>query len=99
MAITVIESLTGTAAAAPAVGNEFETTGPFTLYGDGFTGYLEQAVLHRLGPSGDYHPATNKDGVIRVKDFPNMVRVDTAGTFRVQRTSSIAEASVGYEES
>lgn len=97
MAITVIDTLTGTAAVAAAVGNEFVTNGAFTLYGDGFAGESEEAVLYRLGPSGEYLPATNEKGIIKVKDYPNLVRVESAGTFRIKKTVTAATASVGYE--
>lgn len=96
MAITVTIAAK-TAAEAPAAGNEFITTGPFTFYGDDFTAG-KRAFLMRLGPSGEFRHATNKDGRIFVSDHPNMVWVDAAGTFRIDKDATPLAASVGYEE-
>jgi hypothetical protein len=63
MAITVV--IAATKDATSGATTEFTTTGPFVLYGDHF-GWAESAQLLRLGPSGEYLPATNKDGVIQV---------------------------------
>jgi len=95
MAITVV--IAATKDAASGATTEFTTTGPFALYGDNF-GWAESAQLLRLGPSGEYLPATNKDGVIQVGAYPNMVLVDVPGTYRIDKTKSVAAASVGYEE-
>jgi len=98
MSITTIAGLTGKVAVAPVVGNAFTTTSAFVLYGDGFAGEVEQAILYRLGPSGAYSPATNKDGIIKVKDYPNMVYVEAPGTYRPSKTATVADSYVGYEE-
>ena len=95
MAITVVIAATKDAASGATTG--FTTTSPFVLYGDHF-GWAESAQLLRLGPSGEYLPATNKDGVIRVSAFPNMVLVDAPGTYRIDKGATVAAASVGYEE-
>ena len=95
MAITVIIAATKDPASGAATA--FTTTGPFALYGDHF-GWAESAQLLRLGPSGEHLPATNKDGVIQVGAYPNVVLVDTPGTYRIDKTKTVATASVGYEE-
>ena len=95
MAITVVVAATKDAASGATTA--FTTTSPFVLYGDHF-GWAESAQLLRLGPSGEYLPATNKDGVIQVGAYPNMVLVDVPGTYRIDKTKSVAAASVGYEE-
>ena len=92
--VTVIAATSNPASGAVT---EFTTTSPFVLYGDHF-GWAESAQLLRLGPSGEYLPATNKDGVVQVSAFPNMVYVDTPGTFRIDKGATAAAASVGYEE-
>jgi hypothetical protein len=95
MAITVLIVAT-VAAVAPAVGNQFTASGPFVLYGDNFTAG-KKATLMRLGPSGEYLPATNKDGRIIVSDNPNMVYVDAAGIYQVGKDATPIAASVGWE--
>lgn len=95
MAITAVIAATESAASGAAT--EFTATGPFVLYGDHF-GWAESAQLLRLGPSGEYLPATNKDGVIHVGAYPNVVLVDVPGTYRIDKTKTVATASVGYEE-
>jgi hypothetical protein len=84
-------------AVAPAVGNEFIPTGPFVFYGDNFS-EKEKAHLMRLGPSGAFVHATNKDGRIFVSAHPNMVYVDAKGTYRIDKDATAIAASVGYEE-
>lgn len=95
MAITAVIAATKDPASGAATA--FTTTGPFVLYGDHF-GWAESAQLLRLGPSGEYLPATNNDGVIQVGAYPNMVLVDAPGTYRIDKTKTVATASVGYEE-
>ena len=95
MAITEIIAATSDPASGATTG--FAPAGAFVLYGDHF-GWTESATLLRLGPSGQYLPATNKDGVIRVSAFPNMVLVDAPGTYRIDKGATVAAASVGYEE-
>lgn len=95
MAITVVIAATKDPASGAATA--FTTTGPFVLYGDHF-GWAESAQLLRLGPSGEYLPATSKDGVIQVGTSPNMVLVDVPGTYSIDKTKTVATASVGYEE-
>ena len=95
MAITTVIAATNNPASGAAT--EFTTTGPFVLYGDHF-GWDESAKLLRLGPSGQYLEATNKDGVVQVSAFPNIVLVDVPGAYRIDKTKTVAAASVGYEE-
>lgn len=95
MAITPI--IPASVAAVSGAGTEFVTTGPFVLYGDDF-GVGEHCMLTRLGPSGVHKPMTNKDGAILVSHAPNTVYVEAFGTFRLIKTATAAEASVGYEE-
>ncbi len=96
MAITV-KIAAKTAAEAPAAGNEFTTTGPFTFVGDDFTAG-RRAYLMRLGPSGEFRHFTNKEGRVFVSDYPNTVWVDAAGTFRIEKDATQLAACVGYEE-
>ena len=84
MAITAVIS-DSTAVVTPGAGNTFTTTRSFVLYGDNLVG-SEYAVLYRLGPSGSYVVATNKDGPIQVKESPNMVYVDAPGTYRLGKS-------------
>ena len=95
MAITVVIA----AAKDPASGaaTAFTTTGPFVLYGDHF-GWAESAQLLRLGPSGEHLPATNKDGVIQVGAYPNMVYVEAPGSYQLVKNATRTAAAVGYEE-
>ena len=95
MAITVVVAATKDPASGATT--EFTTTGPFVLYGDHF-GWDESAQLLRLGPSGQYLPATNREGVILVGSQPNMVLVDVPGSYRLDKVATAAAASVGYEE-
>ena len=95
MAITTL--IAPTTAAVSGAATDFTTAGPFVLYGDGFA-YNEGAHLLRLGPSGNYIAATNKQGIILVSSFPNMVYVEAPGTYRVDKLPTAAAASVGYEE-
>ncbi|NCB64421.1 MAG: hypothetical protein EOM52_12680 [Clostridia bacterium] len=95
MAITVVIAATKDPASGAATA--FTTTGPFALYGDHF-GWAESAQLLRLGPSGEHLPATNKEGVVQVGAYPNVVLVDVPGTYRIDKTKTVAAASVGYEE-
>lgn len=95
MAITVVVAATKDPASGATT--EFTTTGTFVLYGDHF-GWAESAQLLRLGPSGQYIPATNKEGVVQVGAYPNTALVDVPGTYRIDKTKTVAAASVGYEE-
>ena len=95
--MAIVTVIAATSSPASGAVTEFTTTSPFVLYGDHF-GWAESAQLLRLGPSGEYLPATNKDGVIMVSAFPNMVLVDAPGTYRVDKGATVAAASVGYEE-
>ncbi len=97
MAITAITALEVAAAVPADATTEFTTTSSFVFYADGFE-VGQNAVLYRLGPSGNYYPATNCQGGIFVSAVPNMVRVEAPGTFRVKKDATAANVSVGYEE-
>jgi hypothetical protein len=97
MAITaIIEDET---AAVSGAATEFTTTSRgFWLTGDYFAPG-ESALVERVGPSGDYQPATNKDGQIYLSANPNTIFCDLpAGTYRINKTVTALPASVGYEE-
>ena len=95
MAITVV--VAATKDPASGVATAFTTTSSFVFYGD-HLGWDESVQLLRLGPSGRYLPATNKDGVIQVSAYPNMALVEAPGTYQVVKPATAATASVGYEE-
>jgi len=96
MAITVIEACSTADAVAAGASTEFTASGPFTLYADHFE-LNQNVVLYRLGPSGDYLPATNRIGTIICSAFPNRIYVESGGTFRVKKDASAATVAVGYE--
>ncbi len=58
----------------------------------------EHVLIYRLGPSGDYKPATNQFGTIVLSDRPNTVKLDGPGTFKAVKTVTVLGAYVGYEE-
>jgi len=95
MAIVTVISATKNAVSGATT--QFTTTSPFVLYGDDL-GWDTPVRLLRLGPSGGYRDATNEKGVIEVKDYPNMVYIDTPGTFQLIKPLTPIAASVGYEE-
>ena len=96
MAITIKIPAT-TESVVPGASNEFTTSGPFTLYADDL-GWNEHITLWRLGPSGEYREATNKNGVITVSATPNMIYVEAGGTFRLGKPLTKQAAACGYEE-
>lgn len=96
MAITTIAACSVAAAVAAGASTQFVASGPFTLYADNFE-VGENVILHRLGPSGEYKAATNKIGTIALSAHPNFAYVETGGTFRIQKSTSSADAAVGYE--
>lgn len=97
MAIVVnIAAKTAAVAIADAT-TEFTTIKPFCFYGDNF-GIDEHAILYRVGPSGTLKPLTNKDGVVKVSAFPNVVFVEAFGVFRTTKSLTAAQASTGYQE-
>ena len=95
--MAIVTVIAATKDAASGATTEFTTTSPFVLYGDHF-GWAESAQLLRLGPSGEYLPATNKEGVVQVGGYPNTALWDAPGTYRIDKTKTVAAASVGYEE-
>lgn len=98
MAVTTIAALTGTSAVS-GESTAFTTTGRgFWAHGSGFS-YGETATIMRVGPSGEWEPATNERGQIFVSAYPNTVFVDLpAGTYRVNKTATANESSFGWEE-
>lgn len=73
----------------------------FWLHASGFRSERrgEHATVKRIGPSGNWEAVTNKDGEIRVSAYPNTIFVDLpAGTYRIDKTETTGNASVGYEE-
>ena len=95
--MAIVTVIAPTKNAVSGVSTEFTTTAPFVLYGDNL-GWDTPVQLFRLGPSGAFIEATNRDGVIQVKDYPNMVLVDIPGTFRLVKPLTPVAAAVGYEE-
>ena len=76
----------------------------FTLANRGVWLYSSQfwpeeiAVLERIGPSGNYEPATNSKGEICVSHSPNTIYADVPpGAYRVHKYRTRLAASVGYE--
>lgn len=96
MAITnIIEATTEAVSGATT---EFTVAGSFWLHGDYFE-HGESAVVERVGPSGDWIQATNESRKIAVSNTPNTMYVELpAGTYRILKTATRLEASVGYEE-
>ena len=62
---------------------------------DGFA-VGESAMIWRLGPSGSYVAATNKDGAMTLSNIPNMLILDVQGTYKVTKTATAEAAYVGY---
>lgn len=83
---------------AVAVGDatEFSITEATTITADYF-GRGEIARVYRLGPSGGYIAATNKDGSIWLSDIPNTVVLDAPGTYKIDKDVTNVAAYVGYE--
>lgn len=99
MAITVVVTARTAAVALTDETTRFTTTGPFTLYGDGFgINDFEKAYLYRKGPSGSYHLHRGKSGDAYVAHRPNSIIVDSPGDYQIVKTTTAAAASVGYEE-
>ena len=96
MAVTTVIAAKTAAVALTDATTEFVASGPFTFYGDDFA-VGEFAMLYRIGPSAALKPATTKLGVAMVSAYPNTIIVDHGGTFRVVKTLTAAQASVGYE--
>jgi hypothetical protein len=95
MAITkVINGVT--TAVDLATATAFSITDPTTITADNFA-VGEYAIVHRLGPSGEYRPATNRDGSIVLSALPNIVLLDAPATYKVTKTVTAVAAYVGYE--
>ena len=93
-----ISGMDTTSAVAASASTQFVATGAFYVLCDNVSGD-EFIRLWRLGPSGDYFKATNKDGEITLGAYPNMIYVDVQGTFRVEKTATISdEVAVSWEE-
>jgi len=94
MAITVI--IEPTESQVFGLETQFEASGPFVLYGDGFA-EGEWCSLDRLGPSGTYIRACNEKGVIKLGANPNMIYVDAPGSYRLHKSRTSIAASVGIQ--
>lgn len=96
------EIIAATTNAVTGASTAFTTTNRgFWLHASGFRSERrgEHATVKRVGPSGEWEAATNKDGEIRVSAYPNTIFVDLpAGTYRIDKTETAGNASVGYEE-
>lgn len=57
------------------------------------------AILWRLGPSGEYKVATNKEGTIYLSSIPNTIVIDTYGTYKVTKRVTELPVSIGYVNS
>jgi len=96
MAITVVIT-NETAAVDLATAIAFTITDVALVTADNI-GRDESVIIYRLGPSGDYKPATNQFGAIVLSDLPNTVKLDGPGTFKAVKTVTELGAYVGYEE-
>jgi hypothetical protein len=85
-----------TAAVDLATATAFEVTFATSLTAD-YMSVGEIALVYRLGGSGDYLPATNKDGSIYLSAFPNMVLLDIPGQYKVTKGVTQEEVTIGYE--
>lgn len=74
----------------------FTLTGPFVLYGEGFSG-REVAILEQEVTSGVWVKVTNLDGYVGVGKFPNSAYYGALGTFRINKGATNGSASVSYE--
>lgn len=93
MAITnVIDGVTTAVSLESATA--FELIDTTTVYADYFK-IDEVAIVHRLGPSGNYLPATNKSGSIVLSAYPNMAVLEPAW-YKITKTETSLEAYVGY---
>jgi hypothetical protein len=73
----------------------FEITEATPILADNFE-VGEIARVYRLGPSGEYKPATNKDGWIVLSWAPNMVLLEAPGTYKIDKTVTDGLGYVGY---
>lgn len=96
MAVTVVIS-NETAAVDLAAATAFTISDVALVTADN-VGEGEHVLIYRLGPSGDYKPATNQFGTIVLSGLPNTVKLDGPGTFKAVKTVTKLGAYVGYEE-
>ena len=94
MAITNVINGVTTAVAIGAA-TAFTITEPTTILADGLK-VGENVVVWRLGPSGSYVPATNKEGSIVLSAVPNMAVLDAAGTYKMTKGVTEANVYAGY---
>lgn len=94
MAITVVIT-NETDPVSLAVATSFSITEPTPILADNLA-VDEYALVYRLGPSGEYKPATNKDGTIFLSWAPNTAVLDAAGTYKITKTLSSTGVYVGY---
>lgn len=99
MAITNVIGTSGGAGVSAAVlladATAFTITEPTTLLADGLL-VGENLIVYRLGPSGEYKPATNKDGAIVLSAYPNTALLDAPNTYKVPKPITSGEVHVGY---
>jgi len=96
MAITnVIDGVAVAVDEATAV--SFAVTSASLLTADNFA-LGENARVLRLGPSGDYIPATNKDGAIVLSAIPNMALLEGPARYKVTKDVTVLDGYVGREE-
>lgn len=95
MAITnVIDGVTTVVVIGDAT--PFSITDPTSITADNFA-VNEIAIVWRLGPSGEYVPATNSFGTIILSAVPNMAVLDAPATYKITKTETDVAAYVGYE--
>jgi hypothetical protein len=47
---------------------------------------------------GAYHPATDKNGVIKLSDNPNNILVDVPGSYKLVKPTITPAVTAGWEE-
>ena len=94
MAITVLINGVDTAVALGDA-TSFDITEPTPILAD----YMEEgevALVYRLGPSGSYVAATNKNGAIYLSSRPNIALLEAAGTYKITKEATANEVYIGY---
>ncbi len=96
MAITkVIDGVSAAKALPAAITDAFQITEVTGIFADNF-GVGENAIVYRLGPSGSYKVATNKDGAIVLSAFPNTALLEAPGWYAITKDATAVAAHVGY---
>lgn len=86
-----------TAVVAVAGATAFSPTGAFVIDASGLKPE-EYVLLYKLFSDGAYHPATDKNGVIKLSDNPNNVLVDVPGSYKLVKPTITAAVTAGWEE-